>query len=69
MNNTIKFLIKKSDNGERADIFLSKKINYLTRSFLKKLIQKNLLKINNKTRNSPSIKLNLIPMVNLIITK
>ena len=57
MNNTIKFLIKKSDNGERADIFLSKKINYLTRSFLKKLIQKNLLKINNKTRNSPSIKL------------
>ena len=57
MNNTIKFLIKKSDNGERADIFLSKKINYLTRSFLKKLIQKNLLKINNKTRNSPSIRL------------
>ena len=48
MNNTIKFLIKKSDNGERADIFLSKKINYLTRSFLKKLIKKNLLKINNK---------------------
>ena len=57
MNNTIKFLIKKSDNGERADIFLSKKINYLTRSFLKKLIKKNLLKINNKIRNSPSIKL------------
>ena len=57
MNNTIKFLIKKSDNGERADIFLSKKINYLTRSFLKKLIKKNLLKINNKITNSPSIKL------------
>ena len=57
MNNTIKFLIKKNDNGERADIFLSKKINYLTRSFLKKLIKKNLLKINNKIRNSPSIKL------------
>ena len=57
MNNTIKFLIKRSDNGERADIFLSKKINYLTRSFLKKLIKKNLLKINNKIRNSPSIKL------------
>ena len=57
MNNTIKFLIKRSDNGERADIFLSKKINYLTRSFLKKLIKKNLLKINNKITNSPSIKL------------
>ena len=57
MNNTIKFLVKKVDNGKRADIFLSKKINDLTRSFLKKLIKKNLLKINNKIINSPSIKL------------
>ena len=57
MNNTIKFLVKKVDNGERADIFLSKKISDLTRSFLKKLIKKNLLKINNKIINSPSIKL------------
>ncbi len=57
MNNTIKFLVKKVDNGERADIFLSKKINDLTRSFLKKLIKKNLLKINNKIISSPSIKL------------
>ena len=57
MNNTIKFLVKKVDNGERADIFLSKKINDTTRSFLKKLIKKNLLKINNKIISSPSIKL------------
>ena len=57
MNNTIKFLVKKVDNGKRADIFLSKKINDLTRSFLKKLIKKNLLKINNKIISSPSIKL------------
>ena len=57
MNNTIKFLVKKVDSGERADIFLSKKINDLTRSFLKKLIKKNLLKINNKIISSPSIKL------------
>ena len=57
MNNTIKFLVKKVDNGERADIFLSKKINDLTRSFLKKLIKKDLLKINNKIISSPSIKL------------
>ena len=59
MNNTIKFLVKKVDNGERADIFLSKKINDTTRSFLKKLIKKNLLKINNKIINSPSIKLKI----------
>jgi len=57
MNNTIKFLVKKVDNGKRADIFLSKKINDLTRSFLKKLIKKNLLKIINKITSSPSIKL------------
>ena len=57
MNNTIKFLVKKVDNGKRADIFLSKKINDLTRSFLKKLIKKNLLKINDKIISSPSIKL------------
>ena len=59
MNNTIKFLVKNSDSGERVDVFLSKKINYLTRSFLKKLIKKNLLKINNKIINSPSIKLKI----------
>ena len=57
MNNTIKFLVKSNDNGERADIFLSKKIKNLTRSSLKKLIKKNLLKINNKIVSSPSVKL------------
>ena len=57
MNNTIKFLVKNNDNGERADIFLSKKVKNLTRSFLKKLIKKNLLKVNDKIINSPSIKL------------
>ena len=53
----MKFLVKSSDNGERADIFLSKKIKNLTRSFLKKLIKKDLLVINNKMINSPSVKL------------
>ena len=57
MNNTIKFLINLSDNGKRVDVFLSKKINSLTRSFLQKLIKRNLLKINNEICNSPSIKL------------
>tara|TARA_B100001121_G_scaffold309252_1_gene335491 strand:- start:3292 stop:4272 length:981 start_codon:yes stop_codon:yes gene_type:complete len=57
MNNTIKFLIEESNNGERVDIFLSNKINDLTRSFLKKLIKKNFLKINDKIVSSPSVKL------------
>ena len=65
MNNTIKFLVKNNDNGERADIFLSKKVKNLTRSFLKKLIKKNLLKVNNKIINSPSIKLKKNDNVNV----
>ena len=56
MNKTIKFLVKKKNNGERIDVFLSKEINYLTRSYLKKIIEKNNLKINNKINNSPSTK-------------
>ena len=51
------FLVESKNNGERADIYLSKKIIDLTRSSLKKLIKKNLLKINNKIVSSPSVKL------------
>ena len=39
MNKTMKFLVKK-DNGERVDIYLSKKIHDFTRSYLKKNNQK-----------------------------
>ena len=48
MNNTIKFLVKNNDNGERADIFLSKKVKNLTRSFLKNLFKKIYLKLTIK---------------------
>ena len=40
MKNTIKFLVSKDNNGIRLDIFLSKKIQDLTRSYIKKLIEK-----------------------------
>ena len=49
MNNTIKFLVDESSSGKRLDVFLSENINHLTRSFLKKLIEKlliSILKIN-----------------------
>jgi len=57
MNKTIKFLVKKKDNGERVDIYLSKKIHDFTRSYLKKIIKKNNLIINGAIEPSPSIKI------------
>jgi 23S rRNA pseudouridine1911/1915/1917 synthase len=57
MNKTIEFLINKKNNGERLDIFLSKEIKNLTRSYIKKLIEKNNVKLNKITSNLPSTKI------------
>ena len=38
MNNSMKFLVKPKDQGMRLDIFLSSKIDNLTRSYIKKII-------------------------------
>ena len=56
----MKFIVSAKDVGSRLDIFLSKKINYLTRSNIKKIIDSNNVKINDKILNLPSkiIKLN-----------
>jgi len=56
MNNSIKFLIKRKDTPKRLDIFLSEKIKDLTRSNIKKIIEKKNVKINNKTTILPSKK-------------
>ena len=56
MNNTIKFVIDKDNSGERIDIYLSKKINFLTRSFIKKLIENNQVKINKSIISASSTK-------------
>ena len=57
MNNTMKFLIKNRNIGERIDIFLSKNIEKLSRSSVKKLIKKNYVHLNNVLLNSASVKL------------
>ena len=57
MNNTIKFLVEEGDIGKRVDIFLSNNIKFVTRSYLKKLIEQNQLKINNSRIISPATKL------------
>ena len=56
MNNSIKFLVSEKDNSSRLDIFLSKKIDHLTRSNIKKIINSNQVKINKKVTNSSSKK-------------
>ena len=47
MNNSIKFLVEKKNNAMRLDVFLSKKIKNYTRSYIKKLIEKKRVQINN----------------------
>ena len=57
MNKTIEFLIDKKNNGERLDVFLSKEIKNLTRSYIKKLIEQNDVKLNEIISSSPSTKI------------
>jgi 23S rRNA pseudouridine1911/1915/1917 synthase len=56
MNNTIKFSVDTKNNGKRLDIFLTENIKQYTRSFVKKLIESNQVKINSKIHTFPSIK-------------
>ena len=57
MHKTIEFLINKKNSGERLDVFLSKNINNFTRSYIKKLIEKNNVKLNKIINTSPSTKI------------
>jgi 23S rRNA pseudouridine1911/1915/1917 synthase len=57
MSNLMKFLVSEKDNSSRLDIFLSKKIDHLTRSNIKKIIDSNQVKINKKIINLSSKKI------------
>ena len=48
MNNTIKFSVDSKNSGKRLDVFLKENISHLTRSFLKKLIENEKVKLNKK---------------------
>tara|TARA_B100000963_G_scaffold104521_2_gene90506 strand:+ start:8308 stop:9288 length:981 start_codon:yes stop_codon:yes gene_type:complete len=71
MNNTIRFSVSQINNGERLDVFLSKKIQDLTRSYIKKIITQKEVKVNNIVISSPSkkIKLNDVVTINIIEKK
>ena len=68
MNNTIKFSVDESNSGKRLDVFLAENINHLTRSFLKKLIENEQVKINQKILTSPSTKVKIkdLILINII---
>ena len=69
MNKTMKFLVDEINSGERIDIYLSKKINFLTRSFIKKLIEKNGVILNKKKTQTCSIKVKVNDEVLIDIIK
>ncbi len=59
MNKTIKFLVEKKDQNKRVDLILSQKINFITRTYIKKLIENSQLEINKKIIKTPSTKLKM----------
>ena len=69
MNNTIKFSVDKKNSGKRLDVFLAENINHLTRSFLKRLIENEQVKLNKKVLKAPSTKVKYKDQVIINIVK
>ena len=67
MNNTIKFLVDENNNGKRLDVFLTENISHLSRSFLKKLIEKEQVKLNKKILTFPSAKVKVKDQISINI--
>ena len=65
----MKFLVKKKDDSKRLDVFLSEKINHLTRSNIKKVIKSKNVKINKKIADSSSkkVKINDEVIIKLLV--
>ena len=59
MNNSIKFLISKKSNGIRLDVYLSNQLSDFSRSYIKKIIEKKQVKINEEFTTTPSTKVKL----------
>ena len=55
-NKTIKISPSLKDKGKRLDVFLSEKINYLTRSNIKKMIKSEKVIVNELPVSSQSKK-------------
>ena len=69
MNNTIKFSVDLQNSGERLDVFLTRNIKNYTRSFLKKLIENKLVKLNDNLFVSPSTKIKFKDQITVRIVR
>ena len=69
MTNIIREKITSKDKTQRVDIFLNKKINNISRSYIKYLIENGYLKINNKTIIFPSQKIKEEDLITFEIIK
>jgi|TARA_B100001059_G_scaffold46971_1_gene39893 23S rRNA pseudouridine1911/1915/1917 synthase len=69
MSNTIKFSVNEKNSGKRLDVFLTKNTKNFTRSFLKKLIEDNQVKLNKKIIALPSTKVKYNDQIVINITE
>ena len=67
MKKKINMIVKKDEANLRVDVFINKKENSISRTSVKNLILENKLKINNLIINSPSKKIYIDDVVELII--
>ena len=69
MNNTIKFSVDVKNSGKRLDIFLAENLNDFTRSFIKKLIKGNQVKLNDAVLSSPATKIKYKDKITIYIVE
>ena len=63
------FFINKKNNGKRLDIFLTEEIKNHTRSYLKKLIEENQVRLNKFIITAPSTKIKTNDRISINIFK
>ena len=68
-NKTIKISPSLKDKGKRLDVFLSEKINYLTRSNIKKMIKSEKVIVNELPVSSQSKKINEKDLIEILFKK
>lgn len=69
MNNSIKFLISEKSNGIRLDVYLSNQLSNFSRSYIKKIIEKKQVKINEEFTTTPSTKVKLNDEIKILYIK
>ena len=67
MKKKINLIVKDNDKNLRADVFITKKENDISRTRIKNLILNKKLKLNNKTLEDPSKKVSVGDILELVI--